>query len=142
MLIDTARYFSSLPSKISSTSIALSRVMFVARLCGPKPKTKQIKNGRFIKLYNFIQHKNFYFLSHIMNNFYFKKQLIIFNLISLIYILPIDFLSPIAKQLLWFSVLLNKLIDLKLTNQNNFKTLYFNLSLQILFHLKFLTYFS
>ena len=34
---DTALYFSSFPSNISSTSEALSSVIFVARLCWPNP---------------------------------------------------------------------------------------------------------
>lgn len=35
--METALYFSSFPSNISSTSVARSKVIFVAKLCGPKP---------------------------------------------------------------------------------------------------------
>ena len=36
-LMETALYFSSLPSKISSTSDAFKSVIFVAKECGPNP---------------------------------------------------------------------------------------------------------
>lgn len=41
--METALYFSSFPSNISSTSVARRRVIFVAKLCGPNPKKIRIK---------------------------------------------------------------------------------------------------
>ena len=43
LLIETALYLSSFPSKISFTSSAFNRVMLVARECIPKPANKKKK---------------------------------------------------------------------------------------------------
>lgn len=47
--METALYFSSFPSNISSTSVARRRVIFVAKLCGPNPTKIRIK---IIKIFN------------------------------------------------------------------------------------------
>ena len=44
LLIETALYLSSFPSKISFTSSAFNRVMLVARECIPKPANKKKNN--------------------------------------------------------------------------------------------------
>lgn len=81
LLIETALYFSSFPSNISSTSGAFSSVMFVAKVCCPNPGGK--KKMLEVKAFSYQKHLSKLFTTQSDIHFYLINIIDIQTLMSL-----------------------------------------------------------